>query len=318
MMLVPNRRLIRGVVAAALVAALTAGCGGEPLSGNEDNRQVPVVLDEAPQADQAASIINAIQADATLAAGVPPSVKEKGLRVTTSEGYPPMEMFAEDGTTLIGVDPSLARAIARTLGVKIEIANEDFNAQIPGIISGRYDIVMSTMSDTEERRTKVTFVDYAMAGNGFVVRKGNPENITEPADLCDKTVAVVDNGSALKAAEQYSVDCTKAGMPTIEILKFPGDQEAILQVRNGRAAAGINDYPVAAYRALTSDGVLDVVEIKGTAAPVGIAIKPDNAELIKSMQGALNLLISTGRYQEILKAWGCEGMAVTTAKINGA
>lgn len=306
--------------AAALTLLATTACGGQSLS-SANNSSAPAkdssfTATPAPEEDQAKSVIDGIKANADLTAALPESVRSEGLKMTTSEGYPPMELFAKDGKTLIGVDPSLGRAIANKLGVKISINNEDFNSQIPGVTTGRYDMIMSSMTDNEQRRQTVTFVDYVKAGNGWVVKKGNPAGLGDPMTACGKTVAVVDNGSSLALAEGFDKDCKAAGKEGLKILKFAGDQDAILQVRNNRADAGINDYPVAAYRAQTSEGTLEAVAIEGDESPWGIAMKQDNKELISAMQKALQELMTDGSYAKILKAWNVEKMAIDTATIN--
>lgn len=85
----------------------------------------------------ARKVLDTITTDKKLAAEVPAKVQKNGLRITTSPGYPPMEMFDDDGTSIIGVDPSLGRAIGKVLGVKVTVHREDFNAQIPGLLTGR-------------------------------------------------------------------------------------------------------------------------------------------------------------------------------------
>jgi polar amino acid transport system substrate-binding protein len=315
------RKLRSGAAASAALIALlaTAACGGQSLSAGDDKagaEDSSFSAAPAPEEDLAKSVIVGFEPNAELTAGLPETVKTEGIKMTTSEGYPPMELFATDGKTLIGVDPSLGRAIANKLGVKIAINTEDFNAQIPGITTGRYDIIMSSMTDNEERRKTVTFVDYVKAGNGWVVKAGNPAGMGAAETACGKTVAVVDNGSSLALAEGFDKDCKAAGKDGLEILKFAGDQDAILQVRNGRADAGINDFPVAAYRAQTSEGSLDAVAIEGDESVWGIALKQDNKELIDATQKALQELIDDGSYAKILGAWNVQQMAIDTATIN--
>ena len=315
------RTLRSGVLASASLLALlaTTACGGQSLSSDENaagDDATSFSAAPAPDEDLAKSVIDGITPNADLTAALPEEIRAEGINMTTSEGYPPMELLAEDGKTLIGVDPSLGRAIANKLGVKITINNEDFNAQIPGITTGRYDIIMSSMTDNEERRKTVTFVDYVQAGNGWVVKKGNPAGLGDPTTACGKTVAVVDNGSSLALAEGFDKDCKAAGKDGLEILKFSGDQDAILQVRNNRADAGINDYPVAAYRAQTSEDVLEAVAIEGDESVWGIAMKQDNKELIDAVQKALQELIDDGSYEKILGAWNVQQMAIDTATIN--
>jgi polar amino acid transport system substrate-binding protein len=304
-------------IAILMLLACTA-CGAQSLTPESDGESTqPVALDQAPADDKAAAVINAITPDPALTARLPAGVKTTGLKMTSSLGYPPMDMFGSDGKTAVGLDPSLGRAVARKLGVKLAITDEDFNSQIPGIITGRYDIMMSSLSDTAERQTKVTFVDYVQAGAGMLIKKGNPDGIDAPADLCGKTVSVVDNGSSLKLATTYDADCEKNGEKGLDIIKFPGDQEALLQVNNGRAQANITDYVVAAYKAADLDTKVEALAIDGTESPWGIAMKPENKELIGAVQGALDALIKSGEYGRILQAWDLDKLAVQSAVVNG-
>ncbi|MGH3585129.1 MAG: ABC transporter substrate-binding protein [Pseudonocardia sp.] len=313
------RTTVRAVAATVMALLLATACGAQSLS---EDAPAPadaanVELDTAPAEDRAADVINAIAPDPELTAAVPADVRSEGLKMTTSPGYPPMEMIGTDGTTLIGLDPSLGRAIARKLGVRITIADEDFNAQIPGIVTGRYDILMSSMTDTAERRTTVSFVDYVRAGAGIITQRGNPAGIATPADLCGKTVSVVDNGSSLELAERYHADCTAAGKPGLDILKFPGDQEALLQVTGGRAQANITDYVVASYKAADAQLNVEAIAIEGTETLWGIAMNPQNEQLIQAVKGAVDALMADGEYARILQAWGLDAIALDGAIING-
>ncbi|SDL32445.1 ABC transporter substrate-binding protein [Nonomuraea jiangxiensis] len=311
------------IVIPLLLASLAGtACGAQSLSADPSapagKSAAPAVLDQAPADDKAAAVINAIQPDPALTAKLPADIQSGGLKMTSSLGYPPMNMIGSDGKTAVGLDPSLGRAIARKLGVKLAITDEEFNSQIPGIITGRYDILMSSMSDTPERRTKVSFVDYVKAGAGMVVAKGNPEGIKTPADLCGKTISVVDNGSSLELAENTDAECEKNGEKGLEMLKFAGDQEALLQVNNGRAQANITDYVVAAYKASDPKTQVDALSIDGTEALWGIALRPDNKALIEAVRDAVNALIQSGEYGKILAAWDLDKLAIDAALINGA
>jgi polar amino acid transport system substrate-binding protein len=225
-------------------------------------------------------------------------------------------MYGADGKVIVGVDASLARALARTLGVDLTITDQEFNAQIPGVLTGRFDMVMSSMTDNAERRETMTFVDYVSAGNGFLVQTGNPGGVNVPADLCGQIVSVVDNGSSMDLADEINTQCAADGKPAVDILKFEGDSEAILAVKSGRAAATITDYPVAVYRADEAESGLEAIAIEGGESPWGIAIDKENTELVDLIQKALQSLIDSGAYGDVLGAWGVDQMAVSSAVIN--
>src|SRR5207302_4249035 len=90
-----------------------------------------------------------------------------------------------------GVDYDLAKALGDKLGVKITFINDtDFAGIIGALQSGRFDIIMSAMNDTVERRGKgVDFIDYFSAGSSVLVRKGNPDKVNGLDGLCGQTVA---------------------------------------------------------------------------------------------------------------------------------
>lgn len=309
----------RGAVALMLGAVLfgTTACGAQSLNASEEKANSDeVTLITAPDEDLAAGVIAGIEPNEELFNALPASIRNKGLQVTTSVGYPPMEMYGADGKTIVGVDPSLARAIARTLGVDLTITDQEFNAQIPGLLTGRFDVLLSSMTDNEERRETVTFVDYVSAGNGFLVQTGNPSSIATPDDVCGTIISVVDNGSSMDLAEEYDAACIADGKASVDILKFEGDSEAILAVKSGRAAATIGDYPVAVYRAAEADSGLEAIAIDGGESPWGIAVDKKNTDLVDLVQKALQELIDSGAYSAILDAWGVGQMAVGSAVIN--
>ncbi|WP_449371755.1 ABC transporter substrate-binding protein [Arthrobacter psychrolactophilus] len=302
-----------------LGSAVLAGCGGQSLAETPPSSGAAetgaAFKNEAPSGDLAAAQIEAIAADPGLSARVPAELKSGGLKIAAAEGYPPMEMFDEDGKTMIGVDMSLARAMGNLLGVEAKISNSDVSGMIPGVVSGRFDVLLSGFNDTAERREKVSFVDYAKSSGSIMVAKGNPGGITGPADLCGETMAVLDNGYYMQLADQFSKDCEAKGEKPIKILGFANDPEALLQVQNGRAVAGLNDYPVAVFRAKESNGALEAIEIPGNSL-FGIAIDPKNEELISLVQDTMNKLIKDGAYTEILGAWGLDQMALPEATVN--
>lgn len=315
------KALNRGMTFAAALAigslALT-GCGGQSLAETPSasgNAGTEAFKNTAPAGDLAASSIQKVTVDPELSARVSAAMKSDGLKIAAAEGYPPMEMFDVDGKTMIGVDMSLARAMGNLLGVEAKITNSDVSGMMPGVVSGRFDVLMSGFNDTAERREKVSFVDYAKSSGSIMVAKGNPSGVKGPADLCGETMAVLDNGYYMQLAEQFSKDCVAKGEKKITILGFANDPEALLQVQNGRAVAGLNDYPVAVFRAKESNGALEAIEIPGSSL-FGIAIDPKNEELVKLVQDAMNKLIKDGTYTEILNAWGLDQMALPEATIN--
>jgi polar amino acid transport system substrate-binding protein len=91
-------------------------------------------------------------------------------------------------------------------------------------------------------------------------------------------------------------------------------------VKNGRAVADLEDFPVAAYNASTSGGGADFDVVPGQVGDVGsygIAVPSTNKALRDSLQAALGAIIKDGTYDKILARWNVSAGALKTAPVNG-
>jgi polar amino acid transport system substrate-binding protein len=99
---------------------------------------------------------------------VPANIKAKGTVIVAADAsYAPNEFIGSDGHTVIGMDADLAKAIFPLLGLKVSIVNATFDTIIPGLSSGKFDVGMSSFTDTKVREKVVNFVDYFDAGTSF-------------------------------------------------------------------------------------------------------------------------------------------------------
>ncbi|MFB7527667.1 ABC transporter substrate-binding protein [Streptomyces sp. NPDC056178] len=260
---------------------------------------------------------------------LPQEIKAKGvIKVGSDIAYPPVEFKDKSGKT-VGIDPDIGAALGKELGVTFQFENGTFDTLITGLRSKRYDLAMSSMTDTKDRQegvdpdTKkkvgegVDFVDYFKAGVSIYTRKGDDQSIKTWADLCGKKIAVQRGTVSHNLAKSESKKCT--GGKKIAIETFDNDLEAQTRLRSGGADAGSSDFPVAAYAVKTSGGGKDfeLVGEQVEAAPYGIAVAKGNDQLTKAVQAALDAIIKNGKYGKIIAKWGVEAGAITEAKLNG-
>ncbi|MGW1494093.1 ABC transporter substrate-binding protein [Streptomyces sp. NPDC002402] len=251
----------------------------------------------------------------------------KVIKVGTDAAYAPMEF--EEGGKIVGIDPDIAAALGKELGVSFQFTNGTFDGLISSLNTGRQDLVMSAMSDTKARQQGlddtgkkvgegVDFVDYFTSGVSLLVKKGNPENIQSLDDLCGKKVAVQRGTIYEETFKTQAAKCSKDGKGKLTIEAFDTDAEAQTRVKSGGAVADLNDYPVAAYIAKTAGGGNDF-EVAGNqtdAGPFGIAVDKDNAQLRDALKEALTAIIKNGEYTKVLEKWDVKNSAVTEATIN--
>ncbi|MEV5167021.1 ABC transporter substrate-binding protein [Streptomyces werraensis] len=266
---------------------------------------------------------------APLADKLPQAIRDKGvIKVGSDIAYAPVEFKDESGKT-VGIDPDLADAMGKQLGVKFEFENGTFDTLLGGLRSDRYDIAMSAMTDTKDRQEGVDsatgkkvgegvdFVDYFTAGVSIYTNKGDDQGIKTWADLCGKKL-VVQRGTVSHDLAKAEARKCPAGK-TIAIEAFDNDQQAQTRLRAGGADAGSSDFPVAAYAVKTSGGGNDfqIVGEQVEAAPYGIAVAKDDTQLRDALQAALDAIIENGEYQKVMDKWGVAEGAIDKAVVNG-
>lgn len=246
------------------------------------------------------------------------------IKVGTDASYAPMEQT--EGGKIVGIDPDIAAALGKQLGVRFDFTSGTFDGLLTSVYTGRQDIVMSAMSDTKARQQGlddkgkkigkgVDFVDYFNSGVSLLVKKGNPKGIKSIADLCGQTVAV-QRGTIYETTFKHQA--TKCGDKKLTIEAFDTDAEAQTRVKAGGAVADLNDYPVAAYIAKTSGGGndFDVAGDITDAGPFGIAVDKSNTQLRDALKEAVDAIIKDGSYKKVLEKWQVTGSAVDKASIN--
>ena len=106
------------------------------------------------------------------------------LVIATSPDFPPFEELHDDGS-IVGIEVDILQMICDKLGVEMELVSVDFESVLPGVQTGKYDVGMSGISVTEERKKNVLFTDpYCLAAQAIVVNEGSP--IASKADLDGK------------------------------------------------------------------------------------------------------------------------------------
>jgi polar amino acid transport system substrate-binding protein len=255
-----------------------------------------------------------------VSAQLPADIKSaKEIKIGSDVSYAPIEFFKVGTQEVQGVDFDLGQAIGAKLGVKVTFVNSTFDGLIPALQSKRFDMLMSAMTDNKTRQAKVDFVDYFTAGTGILVQKGNPKQVNTLDDLCGKTVALEKGTTQADVADGQAQKCQSSGKPALTVLKLDKDTDALQQLKIGRSDADLNDFPVAAYNAETSGGGNDfqVTGQQFNSAPYGIAFDKGSTQLRDAVRTALQAVITSGAYDQILNKWQVTAGALKTADLNG-
>lgn len=214
------------------------------------------------------------------------------LRVGTDATFPPME-FVENGKRT-GFDIELTEALAKAMGKKVEWVDIDFKGLIPGLISKRFDMAVSAIYITDERKKVVDFTDSYYAGGLVAMVKDNNTSIRKLADLDGKKVTV--------QVGTKSVGYLQQNFPKVQRVEVEKNQEMFNLVDIGRADAAVTGKPAAFQYVRTRPG-LRVLDEQLTTEEYGMALRKDSPELTKAVNAALAKLKADGTYAAIVKKW---------------
>ncbi|MGX5655386.1 ABC transporter substrate-binding protein [Geodermatophilus nigrescens] len=294
-----TRRAVPGAVLAVAVL-LTAGC------------------DAGEEAAAAAGPTADVAVDEALHAALPDDVREAGvLTVANDPSYPPASSFGPDGRTIVGFEPDLGAALGDLLGVEVRFEASPFDGLLDELGAGRFDLVMSAVTDTAEREQQADFVNYFRAGSSIVVARGNPLGVHDLAGLCGRSVAVEAGTVQVGLLERAQASCALR----IDVHELPTNDDALLELRTGRADAVLADYPPAVFVTTdprTQNSYQLVSDTQYEPGLYGIAVAPDRAELRDVVTEALQRLVDDGVYQALLDRWEVGHGAVAAVTVNGA
>ncbi|MBN1678732.1 MAG: transporter substrate-binding domain-containing protein, partial [Anaerolineae bacterium] len=217
------------------------------------------------------------------------------IKIGVNAEYPPFEYVDEDDA-IVGFDPDLMNAIAAHAGFEIEWVNTRWDGIFVALQSGEFDAVSSAATITEEREEIVDFSNpYFNAGQMIAVLADRAGEVEVPEDLAGLRVGVQSGTTGDIAASEI------AG---VEVVRYDEITLAFQALAAGDVDAIVNDGPVSAdIIAKNPDLGAVLVGDPFTDEFYGIAVQPDEPELLDAINEALAAVIADGTYNEIHLKW---------------
>lgn len=161
------------------------------------------------------------------------SGKSAVLRVGMDLSYPPFEMQDKAGNP-DGVGVRLAEALATHLGRPLKIVPMEFSGLIPALKTGNVDLILSSMTATDERRQSIDFSNpYAFTGLALLVRKDSDIQSIEDLKKPGRTITA----KTATTGETWAIH----HIPSAKRVVFEDQTACVLEVAQGRADAFIYD-----------------------------------------------------------------------------
>ncbi len=217
---------------------------------------------------------------------------QETLTMATNAEFPPYEY--KEGDKVVGIDAEVAQAIADKLGMKLEIVDTKFDAIIPGVQSGKYDMGMAGMTVTPEREQSVAFSDsYATGIQSIIVKQGSA--IKSVDDLSEKTKIGVQLGTT---GDIYAKD--DFGDEAVQ--EYDKGADAVQALIAGKIDCVIIDNEPAKSFVAANEG-LEILKTSYAEEDYAICFKKDNTELQTKVNDALKELIADGTLQKIVNKY---------------
>ncbi|WP_457577208.1 transporter substrate-binding domain-containing protein [Desulfomarina sp.] len=226
-------------------------------------------------------------------------IQKRGvLKVGMEPGYMPFELTNQKGE-IIGFDVDMAKRVAKAMGVKLELVSTAWDGIIPALLTGKFDMIMSGMTLTQERNMTINFATpYILIGQTILLKKELAGEVKSYKDLNNAKYTVA---SKLGTTGEQA---TKRMISKAKYISYETEQEGVIELVNGKIDAFIYDMPFNAI-AFSQKGKGKIVHLDQpfTKEPLAWGIRKADPDFLNWLNNFMNQIKYDGVYDKIYKKW---------------
>jgi ABC-type amino acid transport substrate-binding protein len=231
-------------------------------------------------------------------------LKSRKILIGTDAQYPPMEYIDGSSQKIVGFDVDMMEEVAKLINVKIEFKNlPSFDAIFAALSNKEFDLVVSSVSITDERKKIIDFTDPYLSIGQVITVQTNNSGIKNIDDLKQAKLIGVQGGTTGEEAVK------KAGIPTSQIKRYDTGDLPFQDLVNGAIDAVVADGPPSARFTEQLGGRIKVVGEPFTTEDYGIALQKGDDELRNAINSAIKELKSNGTMHTLLEKWKLQNVA---------
>ncbi|MCX8997287.1 ABC transporter substrate-binding protein [Rhizobiaceae bacterium BDR2-2] len=219
----------------------------------------------------------------------------KVLRCATFADVPPFAAPDPKTREMVGFDVDLCGAIAKELGVRVEIKPVSVEARVPEVKLGRVDITVANLAYTQGRAEQIEFSDPYYLAKEMLIVPADDAGQTK-ADYVGQRVA-----STKGSTSEMSIKLNKS-----EPLTFQDTASAYLAVQQGKARGMVAN-------TMTTTKLVNESKTKGKEMrmipepmlyqPIGVGMAKDEPALTTKVNEILRKLDTSGELNQIWDKW---------------
>jgi ABC-type amino acid transport substrate-binding protein len=222
------------------------------------------------------------------------------LRIGTYFVNPPFEYVA-DGRR-IGFEIDLMNEIAGRLSLSPAFVDTQWETILQEMQEGHYDCIVGGITITPERRRMLAWsTPYMTTTLSLVVDSRRSPDMRSMADFRNASVGVqaatTDYDIAIRMQQRGEIG-------SVKVYPFSRIQDAMVDLAAGRITAVMKVYPVAAWLARRTPGLVIAVQVPDDPQPLGIGFRHDQQALLAAVNGALADMQRGGGYARLAQKWG--------------
>jgi len=224
------------------------------------------------------------------------------LRIGLNPAYEPFESKTPSGE-IVGFDVDIANALCAQIKRKCVFVESEWDSIIPGLLSKKFDLIVSSMSITPERARVVDFTHrYYKTPSAIVVKKG--VKYDGPASLKGMKIGV------LKASTQEKWALGELKPAGVTVVPYQSQDQVYLDIQAGRLDGTVAD------KVEVNGGFLrkpegkdygyvghDQYEPKYYGEGIGIALRKGQGDLKQQLNDAIDAIRKNGTYDQIAKKY---------------
>jgi ABC-type amino acid transport substrate-binding protein len=222
------------------------------------------------------------------------------LSIGTYFVNPPFEYVS--GGQRIGFEVDLMNEIAARLSLAPVFVDTEWETILQQMQAGQYDCIVGGITITPERQRLLAWsTPYMTTTLSLVVDGRRSPNMRRMADFRNASVGVQ------AATTDYDIAIRmqrKGEIGSVKVYPFARIQDAMVDLAAGRITAVMKVYPVAAWLARQTPGLVIAAQVPDDPQPLGIGFRHDQPELLAAVNRILTDLQRDGSYARLAQKWG--------------
>jgi polar amino acid transport system substrate-binding protein len=230
-----------------------------------------------------------------------PDLGGREVVVVTENAYPPLQFLDASGAP-IGWEYDAMAEIAKRLNITVKYENTSWDAMIPAVSEGQYDLGMTGITIRDDRKDKVDFSDAYMRSEMLMMVRGDEDRFTDAASFAANPdlLMAAQPGTTPFYVGVYEVLDGNEENPRVQ--KFETFGAGLEALKAGDVDLVLSDSTAANGYVSASNGGLKIIGEPLGAEDFGF-IFPKGSDLVAPMNAAIADLKADGTLDALNKKW---------------